>query len=189
MQKKLIIVFEKNSEKAANYLRDFVTEKEREKGDDRKYQIETTLWSDKQFEDNQATLSSKSAVVFLGKGKLIRKYTEHIDTCGEYGMTYGYYGKTALLSVAGKISNKDYAKCVEMAEKYELKLKNIRLQSINAIPVGAQIAMGLLIPVAAFSELSANLVGIKSDKDSITQRYKIMINLFYADILEHILED
>ena len=128
----LIIVCDKKTEKYANYLRQLITtndDTEDEVVGTVDGSVDVSVWLDKYYSDNKATLSSNVYVLFMGESKVCKEETSSMFTkYDEYGMTYGWLGKRGMLRVDKSLSKEEYDNfidyCLSFQEEYDKLIVN-----------------------------------------------------------------
>lgn len=107
--RKLIIVCDDKTKPYANYLMALISAKD-DKEDEvigvRDGSVEAVVWSEKDFANNEPTLSSNAHVLFIGDTKLSKTQRGGLGIkFNQYGMQYGWLGKRAVLFVDRTITN------------------------------------------------------------------------------------
>lgn len=128
----LIIVCDKKTEKYANYLRQLISvndDTEDEVIGTIDGSVDVSVWLDKYYSDNKATLSSKVHILFMGDSKVCKEETSSMFTkYDEYGMTYGWLGKRGMLRVDKSLSKEEYEYfidyCLSFQEEYDKLIVN-----------------------------------------------------------------
>ena len=122
-KKKLIIVYDKNTEATANYLLQLISGTDDVEGAQvgtRDGNVDANIWSEKEYANNRPKLSSAQYVLFVGNNKTVRTLRENVaDTFCECGMHYGWLGTQAFMYVEpGAITKDNYAQFEELSKKY-----------------------------------------------------------------------
>lgn len=129
-RKKLIVVYDKNTEATANYLLQLISGNDDAEGTQvgtKDGNVEVSLWSEKEYNDSRPKMSSTQYVLFVGNGKMVKTLRENVtDTFCAVGMHYGWLGTQAFMYVDGGL-NKDNidefnALCDKYAKQFEAKL-------------------------------------------------------------------
>lgn len=119
--KKLIIVSDEKTKPYANYLMALISandDKEDEVVGIKDGSVEAVVWSEKDFADNEPTLSSKAYILFIGDNKLSKSQRGGMGIKFEqFGMHYGWLGKRAVMFVDRTITN-----CIEYDDFYQSAL-------------------------------------------------------------------
>ena len=101
--KKLIIVTDEKNKPYANYLLALISAKDDKEGEVvgvADGSVEAVIWSEKNYADNEPTLSSNAHVLFLGDTKLSKAQRGGLSVkFDDFGLKYGWLGKRAVMYV------------------------------------------------------------------------------------------
>ena len=122
--KKLIIVTDEKNKPYANYLMALISAKDDKEGEVvgvADGSVEAVVWSEKNFADNEPTLSSSAHVLFLGDTKLSKTQRGGLKIkYDDFGLKYGWLGKRAVMYVDRVITNVvEYNRFFESASQYQ----------------------------------------------------------------------
>lgn len=123
-KKKLIIVYDKNTESTANYLLQLISGSDDADGvqvGPKDGNIDANIWSEKEYANNRPKMSSSQYVLFIGNNKTTKTLRENVtDTFCKAGMHFGWLGTQAFMYVEAASLNKDnMVEFDELCEKYE----------------------------------------------------------------------
>lgn len=142
--KKLIIVTDEKNKPYANYLMALISAKDDKEGEVvgiADGSVEAVVWSEKNFADNEPTLSSSAHVLFLGDTKLSKKQRGGLSIkFDDFGLKYGWLGKRAVMYVDRVISSVvEYNRFYDYAIKYQenftkaIERKTVQMQVAGEI--------------------------------------------------------
>ena len=122
--KKLIIVTDEKNKPYANYLLALISAKDDKEGEVVGVEdgsVEAVIWSEKNYADNEPTLSSNAHVLFLGDSKLSKTQRGGMSVkFDDFGLKYGWLGKRAVMYVDHVITNVvEYNRFYDYAIKYQ----------------------------------------------------------------------
>lgn len=122
--KKLIIVTDEKNKPYANYLMALISAKDDKEGEVvgiADGSVEAVVWSEKNFADNEPTLSSSAHILFLGDTKLSKAQRGGLSVkFDDFGLKYGWLGKRAVMYVDRVITNVvEYNRFYDYAIKYQ----------------------------------------------------------------------
>lgn len=122
--KKLIIVTDEKNKPYANYLIALISAKDDKEGEIvgiADGSVEAVVWSEKNFADNEPTLSSSAHVLFLGDTKLSKSQRGGLSVkFDDFGLKYGWLGKRAVMYVDRVITSVvEYNRFYDYACKYQ----------------------------------------------------------------------
>lgn len=204
--KKLIIVCDNKTEKYGNYLLQLISSKddtENEVVGIEDGTVEAVVWSEKNYRDNKATISSKEHILFLGNGEVSKKECNsgmkmYYD---QFGMTYGWLGNRGVLRVTtGIYVEEEYNKFVELYSNFNLDFEAIKFTKAVTTATAGGLAAGIgglvagACPVGAVSVAGAGIIGSKvvsvnRQKKMKQQQYHTLVVAFYREGLAKFLED
>lgn len=122
--KKLIIVTDEKNKPYANYMMALISAKD-DKEDEvvgiADGSVEAVVWSEKNYADNEPTLSSNAHVLFLGDTRLSKSQRGGLNVkFDDFGLKYGWLGKRAVMYVDHVITNVvEYNRFYDYAIKYQ----------------------------------------------------------------------
>lgn len=122
--KKLIIVTDDKNKPYANYLVALISAKDDKDGEIVGVEdgsVEAVVWSEKNFADNEPTLSSNAHVLFVGDTKLSKSQRGGLNIkFDDFGIKYGWLGKRAVMYVDRVITSVvEYNRFYDYASKYQ----------------------------------------------------------------------
>ena len=122
--KKLIIVTDEKNKPYANYLMALISAKDDKEGEIvgiADGSVEAVVWSEKNFADNEPTLSSSAHILFMGDTKLSKNQRGGLSIkFDDFGLIYGWLGKRAVMYVDHVITNVvEYNRFYDYAIKYQ----------------------------------------------------------------------
>ena len=122
--KKLIVVTDEKNKPYANYLIALISAKDDKEGEVvgiADGSVEAVVWSEKNFTDNEPTLSSSAHVLFVGDTKLSKVQRGGLNIkYDDFGLKYGWLGKRAVMYVDRIITSVvEYNRFYEYACKYQ----------------------------------------------------------------------
>lgn len=131
IKKKLIIVVDEKSKVYGELLSALITMR-----DDKEDTIigvedglvETVIWNEKIYEDNQSQLGSNNKVVFVGKTEIAKSVIANINCKNDfsaYGIHYGYVANKAIIYVDNNFLSGNKQLYDEFYEKYYAFMKSI----------------------------------------------------------------
>lgn len=89
------------------------------------------VWTEKEYLNNTAQLSSEQYILFIGNSKLQKEKRKHMQKVfSEYGMNYGWLGKQATLFVDRVVSLTEYDSFFQMAQTEYLKGKQTPFEKL-----------------------------------------------------------
>ena len=142
--KKLIIVTDEKNKPYANYLMALISAKDDKEGEIvgiADGSVEAVVWSEKNFADNEPTLSSSAHVLFLGDTKLSKSQRGGLNIkFDDFGLKYGWLGKRAVMYVDHVITSVVvYNRFYDYACKYQenftkaIERKTVQMQIAGEI--------------------------------------------------------
>lgn len=142
--KKLIIVTDEKNKPYANYLLALISAKDDKEGEVvgvADGSVEAVIWSEKNYADNEPTLSSNAHVLFLGDTKLSKAQRGGLSVkFDDFGLKYGWLGKRAVMYVDHVITNVvEYNRFYDYATKYQedftkaIERKTVQMQIAGEI--------------------------------------------------------
>ena len=205
-KKKLIIVTDEKSTMYAELLSALITMKD--DSEDRVIgvkdgSVETVIWSEKIYTDNQAQLGSNNKVVFLGRSDVSKSVAANINCQNDfsaYGICYGFvsnkavvYIDNALLSADKELYDEFYDKyCTfmqsigtefalgQIKEKVEIKTENVQ-ESEKEHGAFAKKALGVFHKIDKMAAKGISV--LVNTKEIADQQNRCAIFAFYANVL------
>lgn len=212
--KKLIIVTDEKNKPYANYLMALISAKD-DKGDEvvgiADGSVEAVVWSEKNYADNEPTLSSNAHVLFLGDTKLSKSQRGGLNVkFDDFGLKYGWLGKRAVMYVDHVINNVvEYNRFYDYAIKYQenftkaIERKTVQMQIQGDIvevdekeykklhgkhvPVVAALA-AFAATIAAPVVAAKGVANLKERKEVMQQQQSCLAMIFYMEGLKEFLE-
>lgn len=148
-KKSLFIVFDNDTEELANYIFQLISLKDdKEDGTlvgPKDGSIKASLWEEKKFLDNRPEICSDNHILLLGS-KVVNKNRSHMPSVfSEYGMNYGWLGKTAYIYVESKAYRKEiYDNFVAWAKKDKEDFQ-ASITEDNKVALGAALAVSAIV--------------------------------------------
>lgn len=150
MEKKpLFIVYDKDTEEIANYIFQLISLKDdKEDGTvigPKDGSIKASLWDEKKYLDSRTEICSDNHILLLGN-KVIEKNKMHMSSVfSNFGMSYGWLGKTAFLHVEPEAYNKEiYDKFITWA-KIDQGAFQASIEPENKVKFGAIMAVAAIV--------------------------------------------
>lgn len=192
--KKLIIVCEEKYRLYGDYLSQLISledDTEEQTVGTKDGEVAAQVWLEKEYLSNSAHLSSDQYLLFIGHDKLIKEKSSHMRVMfSQFGMTYGWLGKQAVLCVEKVVSADLYESFINFVRSYQSDVDTLieKKSSIKLLPekalVPAKAALAVIQPVAgaalAVRQLTLN-------KKIEAQQYSCEITKFYIDSLSEFL--
>lgn len=195
--KKLIIVCEEKCRSYGDYLAQLISlddDTEETTVGTKDGEVAAQVWTEKDYNNNAAQMSSNQYVLFVGNSKLIKEKSSHMKAeFNEYGMKYGWLGKQAVLCVEKVVSLKQYDEFLEFALKYQENITALvtkeKTAGKAALPVAlAAGALAWVAPIVAAPIATWNIIGMsKRNKKIEEQQYNCCTMKFYLDGLSKFL--
>ena len=122
--KKLIIVCDESTKKYGTFLAQLISNDDDKEGQVvgvKDGEVQAVVWNEKVYESNAMKISSDQYVVFIGSGKLAKEQRSHMKIYfNEFGMAYGWLGKSAALCVEENITKtNDYYEFYDFLKGYQ----------------------------------------------------------------------
>ncbi len=195
--KKLIIVCEEKCRSYGDYLAQLISmddDTDEATVGTKDGEVAAQVWTEKDYNNNSAQMSSNQYVLFVGNSKLIKEKSSHMNTeFNEYGMKYGWLGKQAVLCVEKVVPLKQYDEFIEFALAYQENIKALVTKEKSAgkaaLPVAlAAGALAWVAPIVAAPIATWNIIGMsKRNKKIEEQQYNCCTMKFYLDGLSKFL--
>ena len=210
---KLIIVCDDKTEKYANYLRQLVSTNDDEEGKvvgTEDGAITVSVWLEKDYKANMATISSNEHVLFIGENDVSKKEISSMSVkFNKFGMKYGWLGKQGMMIVSEVISQRDTNdKFIEYCRGYKTYFEKIEFSkpiteqafdAVNDVVGGNKAALiaggallgflapGITLATGAVLGVTQFLTG--TDKEKVMdQQYRGLTAILYMDGLSEFLE-
>lgn len=150
-QQELIIVCDEKTLKTANYLVQLISLKDDHEENVvgiKDGSVNAVIWLEKNYHDNQATLSSNAHVLFIGDSKIAKSQrTSIVEKHNAHGMIYGWLGKRAVMYIdKPAIKQEEYADFQEYAKQYKDKVETL-ITKLDAEGILQEAAIGAALLV------------------------------------------
>jgi hypothetical protein len=150
-QQELIIVCDEKTLKTANYLVQLISLKDDHEENVvgiKDGSVNAVIWLEKNYHDNQATLSSNAHVLFIGDSKIAKSQrTSIVEKHNAHGMIYGWLGKRAVMYIdKPAIKQEEYAAFQEYAKQYKDKVETL-VTKLDAEGIIQEAAIGAALLV------------------------------------------
>lgn len=191
-KRKLVIVCDKKTKIYATQLTQLISD-----NDDAEDKIVgckdgtviATIWDEKQYRDNEPTLSTEQDILFIGKSKAAKvaiSALEDKEIFNEHGIHFYKRGNMSAIVVEDRMLKKEeYNAFIEFCKKnekiFETKVSLNPLKSANNALKG----IGILFPLVYPLEIYSN----KAKQQLIDQQYKLGVSYFYMTELNKFLEE
>lgn len=148
--------------------------------------ISAAVWTEKQYNDSIAKLSSDTYVLFMGKTKASEEQCVGIVTkYNKFGMEYGWLGKRAVLyaepiSFASyKEGNEAYKSFISYVNTYSnsYKYKKMEAPALLKTPLVLKFLLMPMLPIS-FKGMHDQ---IKIENKVLEQQYKFLTHYFYLN--------
>ncbi|MBQ9967938.1 MAG: hypothetical protein IJO88_04370 [Oscillospiraceae bacterium] len=157
-------------------------------------EVAAQVWTEKDYNNNAAQMSSNQYVLFVGNSKLIKEKSSHMNTeFNKYGMKYGWLGKQAVLCVEKVVPLKQYDEFIQFALAYQENIKSLLTEEKSAGKVALPVALAAgalawVAPIVAVPIATWNIIGMsKRNKKIEEQQYNCCTMKFYLDGLSKFL--
>ena len=155
--------------------------------------VVATIWDEKQYRDNEPTLSTEQDILFIGKSKASKaaiSALEDKEIFNEHGIHFYKRGNMSAIVVEDRMLKKDeYTAFIEFSKKNDKEFKTKAslnpLNSANNVLKGIGILLPYVYPIAIYSIVAGN----KAKKQIIDQQYKLGVFYFYMTELNKFLEE
>lgn len=216
VKKKVTIVSDEKTLEFANYIRQLISVND-DKDDEiigvEDGSVETAVWTEKEYLNNKAKLSSNQHILFVGDNKVSKSETACIDVkYNMFGMKYGWLGKTGMIQVNKKmLSPEEYEVFISYCRAYEIEFNKIVMKKKkkpeiedkeeskgkllkNGFAVGAVAVAAVfnpLVPIVAIPGIAAidTVNKVVIDKKVKEQQYRALSLIMYLDALKEFLEE
>ena len=198
---KLIIVSDEKHKEFADYLSQLISmddDTEEETVGVTDGSVQAVVWLETVYKANAPTVSSTQHILFIGNSKLIKEKKSHMkNEYSDYGITYGWLGRQAVLTVEKVVSLDRYEDFISFAQKYEDNIERLvdkKMKKANAVGVALSekeaaalvvpmifapiISLGAAIPIAKKITLNAKIE---------EQMYSCATRKFYLESLNKFL--
>lgn len=182
-KKKLLIVCDSKTKVYANQLSQLISAK-------KDGSVVASVWEEKHFLANEATISSDQNILFIGSSKSAKSVIPNVsEKFNQHGIHYGWLGNQGVIYIEDKLLKKEEydnfnAFCKQQQREFKEKVKLNLLHATPNIIKG----FALLLPVhplAIFSIISS----MKAKKEIMKQQYHTAVYHFYMNALTPFLED
>jgi NCAIR mutase (PurE)-related protein len=159
--------------------------------------VSAAIYTEKQYKDTLAKVTSNTHVLFIGKNKTTKEEAKFIDLkIDKYGLKYGWQGKRAVMFVDDSVKKDDYNAFIEYAKGYQLEYqkKNTDTKALAAAGatgvVAGAVAGWLIAPfVAAPATVYGLVKTVKAKEEIKEQQYRCLTLAMYMDGLQSFLEE
>ena len=190
--KKLIIVCEEKCKAYGDYLAQLISlddDTEENTVGPKDGEVVARVWTEKQYNDNSQQIASNQYILFVGNKKMVKEKSAHMQIkFSEFGMSYGWLGKQAFLTVSKVVDSKKYDDFLSYAVQYQNDLEKLKKANDerHKLQEAAKAAGGVAL-IAALPEVLAPVAGANVFK-MVTLRKKIMAQQFSCAIMKFYLE-
>lgn len=192
--KKLIIVCEEKYRVYGDYLAQLISlddDTEEETVGIKDGEVAAQVWSEKDYASNSAQISSTQYILFIGNKKLVKEKSSHMQVkFSQYGMTYGWLGKQAALTVNKVVSANEYNDFLNYALQYQndleqlVKAKEEKPKLEETAKTTGKIALVAALPAALAPVAGVNIFKtITLNKKIEAQQFSCAVMKFYLDSL------
>lgn len=189
-EKNLIIVYNKETEKYANFLKALLTQ-----DDDTEEKIigvkdgtvDVVVHSYNEYRQNKMSMGKDNYILFIGNDENIKNETEFIKIKGEYGLKYGWVGKIGVLFVdKNKLEKREYQKLFEKLKKYGDYIKqNKEVFLLDKNKERIMMTFLFLFPLLLSPVLLIpwNVYKINNYNKILKQQYLCLVLIFYFELI------
>lgn len=189
-EKNLIIVYNKETEKYANFLKALLTQ-----DDDTEEKIigvkdgtvDVVVHSYNEYRQNKMSMGKDNYILFIGNDENIKNETEFIKIKGEYGLKYGWVGKIGVLFVdKNKLEKREYQKLFEKLKKYGDYIKqNKEVFLLDKNKERIMMTFLFLFPLLLSPVLLIpwNVYKINNYNKILKQQYLCLVLTFYFELI------
>lgn len=193
-RKKLLIVCDTKTKVFANQLSQLISANDDiddEVIGSKDGSVVASVWEEKHFLANEASISSDQNILFIGRSKVAKSVIPNVSKrFNKYGIHYGWLGNQAVIYVEDKLLNKeeydsfiDFSK--QQQKEFEEKIKLNQFHTTSKGIKGLALLVPYVSPIAIFSIFST----IKVKREIINQQYNMAVYHFYMKALTSFLED
>ena len=194
--KKIIVVCEEKTKKYGNYFSQLVSSNN---GNDSITNVDGDIaiqvWTEKQYEDNSAQISSNQNIIFIGNSKSMKQKKENMEIkYFGHGINYSWLGRQAVISCEKELCRYEVERFYDDANKYVTNKKELEVfktkksKIINNIPLSIIFIFSLLNPITTLVSLLLLYNWILMNRKTKQQQYIYSIARFYKEDLENFLE-
>lgn len=193
-QTNLIIVCNEKMMDYANFLIQLVGQNDdtEEVRGVRDNSLVAAIWTEKQYKDSLATITSDTHILFIGDSKLVQSQAQNVKVkFDKFGMRYGWLGKRAVMYVENKmLSSTEYADFLTFAQDYDRKFKQeATLTWENYFPLTTKNSNNSIEVFIDVLATGASMVSAFFKKGKIAkQQYQCLTMALYLDGLQKFLE-
>ena len=192
--KKLIIVCEEKYRIYGDYLAQLISlddDTEEETVGIKDGEVAAQVWSEKDYASNSAQISSAQYILFIGNKKLVKEKSSHMQVkFSEYGMTYGWLGKQAALTVNKVVSADEYNDFLNYALQYQnnleqlVKAKEEKTKLVEKAKAAGKVALVAALPMSIAPVAGVSIFKtITLNKKIEAQQFSCAVMKFYLDSL------
>lgn len=194
-QQELIIVCDEKMLKTANYLVQLISLKDDHEENVvgiKDGSVNAVIWLEKNYHDNQATLSSNAHVLFIGDNKIAKSQrTSIVEKHNVHGMIYGWLGKRAVMYIdKPAIKQEEYAAFQEYAKQYKDKVETL-VTKLDAEGIIQEAAIGaaLLVWLGPIGGGIEAVRFFKKRQEVIQQQMDCLALIMYLEGISKFLEE
>jgi hypothetical protein len=194
-QQELIIVCDEKTLKTANYLVQLISLKDDHEENVvgiKDGSVNAVIWLEKNYHDNQATLSSNAHVLFIGDSKIAKSQrTSIVEKHNAHGMIYGWLGKRAVMYIdKPAIKQEEYAAFQEYAKQYKDKVETL-VTKLDAEGIIQEAAIGaaLLVWLGPIGGGIEAVRFFKKRQEVIQQQMDCLALIMYLEGISKFLEE
>ena len=194
-QQELIIVCDEKTLKTANYLVQLISLKDDHEENVvgiKDGSVNAVIWLEKNYHDNQATLSSNTHVLFIGDSKIAKSQrTSIVEKHNAHGMIYGWLGKRAVMYIdKPAIKQEEYAAFQEYAKQYKDKVETL-VTKLDAEGIIQEAAIGaaLLVWLGPIGGGIEAVRFFKKRQEVIQQQMDCLALIMYLEGISKFLEE
>ena len=194
-QQELIIVCDEKTLKTANYLVQLISLKDDHEENVvgiKDGSVNAVIWLEKNYHDNQATLSSNAHVLFIGDSKIAKSQrTSIVEKHNAHGMIYGWLGKRAVMYIdKPAIKQEEYAAFQEYAKQYKDKVETL-ITKLDAEGILQEAAIGaaLLVWLGPIGGGIEAVRFFKKRQEVIQQQMDCLALIMYLEGISKFLEE
>ena len=142
--------------------------------------VSAAIFSEKQYEDSLAKITSNTHVLFIGKSSA-KQESDYIDyKIDKFGMKFGWQGKHAVMFVDKTLKKSEFEDFVKFADQYQFEFKK---KNNEGWKIAADAAAWVLLPFVA-----APAAILKSGDEIQDKQYRCLTIATYMDGLQEFLE-
>ncbi|MCB6570562.1 hypothetical protein LI142_13745 [Eubacterium limosum] len=147
--------------------------------------VAAQVWLEKDYIANSAHISSDQYILFIGNDKLMKEKSTHMKVVfSQFGMTYGWLGKQAVLCVEKVVQTSEYESFISFARSYQSDINVLigKKTTQKALPEKA------LIPAKAALAVIQPAAGVALAVKQLTLNTKIKKQQYSCEVMKFYLE-